>query len=119
MWRFPITIAAILVTTNLVAAGDYEDGIKAYDGADYPTAFQHLKQAADDGNPDAQALIGYMYANGQGVRIDYISAYQWYELSAAQGNRNAAENRSNIAKNMTADQITEAKRLAQEWKPPQ
>ncbi len=116
MWRFPITIVAILLTANLAFAGDYEDGIKAYDGADYSTAFQHLKRAADEGNPDAQALVGFMFANGQGVPINYVSAYQWYELSAAQGSRNAAGNRSNLAKNMTADQIAEAERLAREWK---
>lgn len=116
MTRALLIFAAILFATAPVAAGDYEDGIEAYDGADYVSAFQHLKKAADNGNQHAQALVGFMYANGQGVPIDFVSAYIWYELSAAQGNDNAAKNRSSIESKLTSEQIAEAKRRVGEWK---
>jgi hypothetical protein len=41
----------------------------------------------------------------------------WFNLSAAQGNVDAAENRSNVAARMTPAQIAEAQRLARDWTP--
>jgi hypothetical protein len=41
----------------------------------------------------------------------------WHNLSAAQGNANAAENRNNVAARMTPAQIAEAQRLARDWTP--
>jgi TPR repeat protein len=33
-----------------------------------------------------------LYANGQGVRQDYVKAREWYEQAAAQGNASAQRN---------------------------
>ncbi len=41
----------------------------------------------------------------------------WFDLSAAQGNPPAADNRKAAADLMTPAQIAEAKKLAQDWKP--
>ena len=62
-----------------------------------------------------------MYENGLGVPQDYIQAHMWFNLAAASGvadmaNR-ATKQRDLIAGNMTPEQISEAKRLAREWKP--
>ena len=48
---------------------------------------------------------------------DYVRAHMWFNLSAAQGNQDAAKNRDNIAKRMTPAQIAEAQKLAREWQP--
>ena len=40
----------------------------------------------------AQYRLGTLYEHGQGVAIDPDKAAQWYELSAAQGNRKAMHN---------------------------
>jgi hypothetical protein len=58
-----------------------------------------------------------MYGNGRGVPQDYVAAHMWFNLSAAQGNANAAENRNNVAARMTPAQIAEAQRLARDWTP--
>ena len=44
-----------------------------------------IQEAAAQGDAKAQFNLGYMYANGQGVRQDYAMARQWYEKAAAQG----------------------------------
>jgi uncharacterized protein len=40
---------------------------------------------AERGNAHAQAMLGFMYANGQGVPQSYDLAADWYERSARQG----------------------------------
>jgi uncharacterized protein len=73
--------------------------------------------AADQGRADAQDILGTMYAQGQGVPQDYVRAHMWLNLSAAQGDQDAAKNRDNIAQHTTPAQIAEAQKLASEWKP--
>jgi Sel1 repeat len=38
------------------------------------------------GNTDAQAMLGALYADGAGVRRDYVEATKWLHLAADQGN---------------------------------
>ena len=73
--------------------------------------------AADSGNSDAQRLLGEMYAKGQGVAQNLVIAHQLLSLAAANGAEGAEELRDELAAKMTAAQITEAQRLAREWKP--
>lgn len=40
---------------------------------------------AHRGDPHAQALLGFMYANGRGVPQSYDVAVDWYVLAAEQG----------------------------------
>jgi TPR repeat protein len=77
-------------------------------------AMRWYRLAADLGNPRAQSGLGAMYADGQG---DYVNAYMWFTLSAAQGYQNGIKNRDKIAERMTPAQIAEAQKLAREWKP--
>ena len=48
------------------------------------------REAADAGEPNAQADMGDHYGGGRGVTQDYAIARQWYERAAAQRQRNAA-----------------------------
>jgi TPR repeat protein len=73
--------------------------------------------AAEQGDADAQYIVGVMYHNGEGVPQDYIVAHMWWNLSATKGNELARQNRDVVARDMTPDQIAEAQRLAREWKP--
>ena len=54
--------------------------------------------------------------NGQGVPQDVVLAYMWLSLAATQ-EPDAARERDLAASQMTSDEITEAQRLAREWKP--
>jgi len=58
-----------------------------------------------------------MYERGDGVPQDYVQAYMWYHLGAANGATRGAALRDALAKQMTPDQIAEAQKLAREWKP--
>jgi len=72
--------------------------------------------AADQGDANAQLALGARYHLGQGVPKDYVEAYKWLNLSAAQGTKNAAEIREIIAEDLTPEQTAEAQKLSREWK---
>jgi hypothetical protein len=47
-----------------------------------------LRKAADQGNANAQAMLGGAYADGRGVLRDYAEAMKWLRKAADQGNAN-------------------------------
>ncbi len=49
--------------------------------------------------------------------MDYVLAYMWANLAAAQGQELAVQLRDVLVEEMTSNQIAEAQRLAREWKP--
>src|ERR1039458_7231012 len=65
-------------------AGALEDGLAAEDRGDWKAAFLLLKPLAEQGNPRAQARLGYMYDAGEGVPKDNAEAMKWYRKAADQ-----------------------------------
>jgi hypothetical protein len=57
-----------------------------------------------------------MYAIGRGVPKDYVLAYKWHNLAAAQGYEKAKKNRDILHTMMTPQQIAEAQRLSREFR---
>ena len=80
-------------------------------------AVRLYRKAAEQGLVEAQYNLGVMYAEGQGVRQDFVQAHMWFDLAAASGDLSARKNSEIIAAKMTPSQIAEAQRLAREWKP--
>jgi hypothetical protein len=72
-----------------------------------PKAMYWYRKAADQGDASAQCNLGVMYDKGQYMPQDYVYAYMWFNLSAAQGNQTAAKNQDNVARRMTPTQIAE------------
>jgi TPR repeat protein len=99
------------------AAGPFEDGLDAARRADYATVLRLWRPLAEQGNTQAQSNLGLMYFNGRGVSQDYVSAYMWFGLAAAEGDGDAEKNRDRVATKMTSAQIVRARRLADEWRP--
>jgi TPR repeat protein len=54
-------------------------------------AIEWYTKAAEQGEPAAQYHLGLMYAQGQGIPMDYVKAADWYRQAAEQGNA-AAQN---------------------------
>ncbi len=84
---------------------------------DYAEAVRWYRKAADQGEANAQNNLGLMYDEGRSVTQDYVQAHMWYNLAAARGLNIGRKNRNLLAKQMTPEQIAEARRLAREWKP--
>lgn len=75
-------------------------------------------RAANQGFGIAQFHMGRIYESGESsFPKDNVKAYMWYSLAVATGAQRAPEFLEKIAQKMTTEQIDEAKRLANEWKP--
>jgi len=89
LWRLSFCISTMLFGTGVSAAADLASAGRAYQQKDYATAFKELMPLAEQGNPDAQLILGKMYLKGQGVLKDPDQAIHWFKASAVQGNADA------------------------------
>src|SRR6266849_1360166 len=76
-------VLALLLSQDVNAGRD--EAAAAYDRGDYATAFKELKRLADKGDIEARTMVGFMFANGLGVRRNYAQALEWYRRAADQG----------------------------------
>ena len=88
---------------------------------DETEAVRWYRLAADQGHAGAQFNLGVSYSSGEGLPQDDVGAHIWFNLAASQSSGDDRETyvkaRDAVAARMTSEQITEAQRLAREWKP--
>jgi uncharacterized protein len=77
---------------------------------DNSEAVEWFRKAAEQGNADAQNALG----NYVGRSKDYVQAYMWLSLAAAQDNA-YVKSFDAVKTYMTSEQIAEGQRRAQEW----
>jgi len=101
----------------------------------YVEAVKWFQEASDRGYFRAQWRLGMAYMLGKGVPRDKVMAHKWFNLAGAGGSsfvppdanwvgdvgefsmRVSARNwRDQLEKEMTREQISEAQKLAKEWK---
>ena len=75
-------------------------------------AVKWYRKAAEQGNRGGQLNLGASYANAKGVPLDYVRAYAWCSLAAAQGVRPAMQCTRDLRGTMTPAQIAEAEELS-------
>ncbi len=114
-----LVLAAVMVLAASQAWADLKAGVEAYERGDYATALTEFRPLAQQGDADAQFIVGAMYDRGEGVPKDQVKAHMWFSLAAAQGYEVARKSRDILAGRMTPAQIATAQRLAREWKPKQ
>lgn len=88
--HFPLLL--ICLALSAPAHADMAAGIAAYKAGDFATALKEFKPLASKGNADAQVNLGFLYARGQGVTVDYKEAASWYRKAAEQGQADAQFN---------------------------
>src|SRR3984885_15894469 len=88
---------------------------------DYAEAASWYRKSADQGNVYAQASLGILYHSGKGLPHDDVQAEMWFTISADHAPANdrdtIVEMRDSVAAHLTAQQLAEARRLAQQWVP--
>ena len=89
LWRLARCAFTILICGSLSAGADLESAKRAYEQKDYATAFKEIAPLAEQGNAEAQFILGKMYWKGQGVLKDPDQGVKWFKASAAQGNADA------------------------------
>jgi TPR repeat protein len=64
---------------------------------------------------DALFELGMMYAAGNSVAVDLVTAHKWFNLAAMKGHPEAARLRREIAAEMSDAEIGKAQLAAREW----
>ncbi len=93
-----------------------------YGNKDYPEAARWYRRSAEQGNTGAQLNLGAMLETGEGVPRDYIDAYKWLNIAAANERDPSVrdsimQDRDVLERHLTAEQLAKAQQLASEWKP--
>src|SRR3546814_16448175 len=77
--------------------------------------------AADQGHGEAQNDLGTLYYGGKGVGRDLVEAWKWFTLSldrlGGPERKYALRNRDALQKEMSREQLAEAKRRVAAWQP--
>jgi TPR repeat protein len=73
------------------------------------------RKAAAKGSAEAQYALGLCCAKGQGVSTNPVEAWKWLQLAAEQKFPKAAEERDKMQATMTADQLKDARALADQF----
>ena len=101
------------------AAGTNEEAAAAYKRGDHAEAFRLWHAQAEQGDHDAQAMVAFLYHDGEGVAKDLVRAHMWFELSRSnspadeQSWHDASEALDLTAKDVTEDQIDDAREMEQ------
>ncbi len=93
----------------------YRDGRGV--AADQSTAAKWFRLAAEQGYAKAQNKLAVIYYKGRGVEEDGVAALTWAILAARQGHREAKENLALLMQRSSAEEIAEAERQADMFRP--
>ena len=78
-------------------------------------ALDDFQALAQYGSSWSQYILGGYYLYGSGSTLqDFTLAHMWFNVAASQGHRRAAAVLDVLTKDMSADQIAEAQKLARE-----
>lgn len=83
----------------------------------YAEAVKWWRRSVEQGHDCGLIQLGRAYALGQGVSQDYVIAYMWFAIAGKKGKMAAHRAIDILEKQLSRTQITQAQKLAAEWKP--
>jgi TPR repeat protein len=132
----PLHVQAV-VKTDPCAGIDTEDlsscGMEAFGDGNYAAAQKAWTLASQHGDYRAATWLGEMYAEGKGVKQDYVQAYEWFDIAAAlharciasegpaanpavrDSNQGEIDHRNAAGKKLTAAQLKQAQQASLSW----
>ena len=84
-----LLLSTVALSAGLSAGADLASAKHDYQEKNYAAALKESTPLAEQGNADAQVLLGRMYLMGQGVTQDRDQAMKWFKAAAVQGNADA------------------------------
>jgi len=79
-------------------------------------AVKWYRKAAEQGDADGLNNLGACYYTGDGVPKDSIEALKWFTVAAAKGSEQASEWIATCEKEMSQEQVAEARRRSEDFK---
>jgi TPR repeat protein len=98
-----------------------EEATAAYLVKDYARAAKLLPPLAEQGKPEAQLMLGDLYASGNGLQADNIAAYKWTYLAStnakavADTRDDALKSLDILSRRMSEEDVKTARQQASEW----
>tara|TARA_B110001450_G_scaffold226441_1_gene225194 strand:- start:397 stop:1092 length:696 start_codon:yes stop_codon:yes gene_type:complete len=108
-----ISIYFIIGACHVSYAQDFDKGLEAAQSGNFKVAIKEWTPLAENGNSQAQEMLGIVFQQGLGGAKNYEEAFMWTNLAAQQG--------SPTAQNRLGDYflkglgITENRNQAMEW----
>lgn len=87
--RIFFALACCVAVIGPAWADVHDDLIAAIDKQDYETVRNLAQPLAENGDVEAQKVMGHLYYYGQGVPRDYNAAEKWFQKAADQGDKEA------------------------------
>lgn len=85
-----ILVSTAIASSTLLWAGEYDDGMRAWDRQDYRLAKEKFLIAAEQGNAGAQIRLGFISYYGLDTTIkNYTQALSWFKKAAENNNTDA------------------------------
>jgi TPR repeat protein len=81
-------------------------------------AVRWLRKSASHGFVQAQSRLGSLLSDGISIKPDYLAAWVWYTLAAAQGDRVARMDARRLERRLTADQLESARQRVEQFGKP-
>ncbi len=105
LYRKDAELGVIAAQVNLALMHVEGQGVRQ----DYQQAAKWFLKAAEQGNTEAQYNLGLLHQEGKGVAQSLVEADKWFSIAGAKANAESAE------RNMSTEQIADAKKLAADW----
>ena len=87
--QFLFCVFSVLLCSEMSMAQDFDSAMRAYEKKEYAVALTEFTAVAEQGDEEAQLIVGKMYMIGQGVEKDSEQAIKWFKAAAGQGNADA------------------------------
>lgn len=121
MMKTAVLILAAFLAIPVAAARadgteDFFEGVKSYRAREFDDAAEWFRKAAEQGDGEAQFLLGRMHYDGNSIAVDYVQAHMWFDLAASSGVTVGARYRDGLSERMTREDIEEAQRRASNWR---
>ncbi|WP_162618120.1 tetratricopeptide repeat protein [Shewanella halifaxensis] len=78
-------------------------------------AINWYKKSARLGYSQAQSMLGFKYAMGNGVKKDMKSAYAWFDVALKNGHEISEQYKAKAAKELSKSELEVAKDLSAKW----
>ena len=85
-------------------------------GIAYMEALKWFELAAEQGLADAQYKLGLMYATGNGIPTNFVTAHLWWSVAVDYGSEEARRKLMLLEPLMTEADLGKARSLAVEWR---
>jgi TPR repeat protein len=92
----------------------FNNAFESFTAGSYDSAFKGFFELSEKGSSISQYFLGVMYLKGTGILQDFSRAHMWLNIASSQGHKKANVYLEKLTKEMSAEQVVEAQKLARE-----